>query len=296
MAARLAVYLQAGLSPTRAWAELAGETQLGSHALEIAQNVRDLLERGGRHAEAVAQATGAGGEAARVLSAVIAVADESGTPLAQAMWTLSQSLRERIVVEADIDAISRAPKQTAVLLMGLPPLGLTMAWLLGVNAVSFLLGSALGLFSLLLALLLYALAWWWMRRLVSQLLPEQGYLSPARDLLAVATAGGALPEVAGDRVSRVLADNHLEPADEALSQLTGLSRRVGIPIQALATAEATWVREHARAAAARAAASLSVKILIPLGLLVLPAFVLVAVIPVLFTLLTSALGPTLQAW
>ena len=151
--------------------------------------------------------------------------------------------------------------------------------------------TALGVVSLVLAVILYVTAWAWMRRLVSQLLPDAGYLSPAHDLLAVATAGGALPETALSRVQRALEESDLDHSTlPAIERLTDVSRRVGVPISVLATTEASWQRHRARAEASDAAATLSVQILIPLGLLLLPAFVIVGVVPVVVSLLQDAIA------
>jgi tight adherence protein B len=63
-----------------------------------------------------------------------------------------------------------------------------------------------------------------------------------------------------------------------------------VPISVLATTEASWQRHRARAEASDAAATLSVQILIPLGLLLLPAFVIVGVVPVVVSLLQDAIA------
>lgn len=290
LAARLAVFFQAGLSPAKAWEELALDAQIGEPGQALAGRVLVLLQEGGRHAHSVRVACAAQGEPERVFSAVVGVADESGTPLYQALWALADALRDRVSVEAEIRSIVQAPRQTTVLLLALPPLSLLIAGLLGVNALGFLTGSAFGWSLLGLAVLLYAAAIVWMGRLVTQLMPDSGYLSPARDLLAVASQGGALPEVAKARVNRVLIEHDLAQSDNAdIGHLAALSRRVGIPISQLSVVEASWQRHHARAQAAEAAQSLSVRILIPLGLFILPAFVAVGVVPVIFTLLEGAL-------
>ena len=290
LAARLAVFLQAGLSPPRCWEELSREEAVGVSARRLAAEVHHQLEQGASHPRAVAQACAEGSEPERVFSALIHVAHESGTPLSAALWALAEGLRDRVGVEADIAAITQAPRQTTWLLLGLPPLSVVIAGSLGVDALGFLTGSPFGWLLLGCGTAFYALAIGWMRRLVIQLMPAENFLSPARDLLAVATQGGALPEVAEARVERVLAEHRLASGDiPEVRALTALSRRAGIPIAQLAKAEATWQRHQTRAEAAQAAQALSVRILIPLGLFVLPAFVMVGVVPVVFSLLEGAL-------
>jgi tight adherence protein B len=163
---------------------------------------------------------------------------------------------------------------------------------MGVNALGFLTGSALGWLSLVMAGVMVFAAERWSSAMVRDATPGPGYLSPACDLLAIATSGGASPEVAKARVEEALIRHELpEPEEGTLQRLTELSRRVGVPLRQLAKAEAEWSRAKARALAADKTAALSVKILVPLGSLVLPAFVLVAVVPVVFSLLEGAFAP-----
>ncbi len=295
LAVRLAVFLRAGISHHRAWKELSADPDLDPASQELGAAISAELARHHRFRDAVLRGCRGRGEPAQVFAALVVVADQSGTPLHEALWALAQSLRDRVATEADIRAVTTAPRQTAWLLMALPPLGLVVAWALGINVVGFFSDTALGFAAAVAGVLLIGLAWLWMRRLVSQLLPGSGYLSPACDLLAVATAGGALPETALARVEKALTECGLNlEGMEAVRRLAELSRRVGVPISVLATTEGEWQRYRARSASRDAAATLSVQILIPLGALILPAFVLLGVLPVVVTLLRDAVmtGPS----
>jgi tight adherence protein B len=290
VAARLAVFMRAGLSPARSWQELVDDDDESFEA-DLIREVNDRVVAGESLVDAVAVVTDGEDDAWRVLAAVHSVAHDTGAPLGDALWALAASLRERYDAERAVRATILAPIYTRRLLMGLPLLGLAVAGMLGVDAVGFLTSSALGWTSLGVAIALMAGAWRWSRLMVQDALPGPGFLSPALDLLAIATSGGASPEVARKRVDDSLSKHGLEaPNTEALDKLPALSRRVGIPLRALAAAEASWSRARARADAAEKAAALSVKILIPLGALVLPAFVIVGVIPVVFALLSGAFG------
>ncbi len=293
VASKLAVFFQAGVSPARAWEELARGWDQPSEAGEVSESIYQALLAGARHRTAVWESCEERGEAWRCLAAVVAVADESGAPIAEALWSLSETLRERVAIESDIAAMVQVPRQTTVLLLALPLVAIWMAGALGVNALAFLTGSTLGWISLLAAVGAIAVALRWMRRLTLSVLPQPGSLSPATDLLRVATSGGALPEVALARVHSVLEALDLLPkSTTSLSELVLVSRRAGIPLGTLAKSTAQWDRQALKAHAAEATAALSVRVLLPLGLLVLPAFVLVGVFPVVFTLLRGALSPT----
>lgn len=286
MAAKLAVFIGAGLVPSRAWQELVDDGDESVEA-DVVRDVVDRLTAGSQLVEAITDATDDEDESWRVLAAVHSVAHDTGAPLGDALWALSTALQERYDAERAVRATILAPIYTQRLLMALPLFGLLVSGLMGVNAVAFLTSSPLGWMSLAVATLLMAAAWRWSRAMVSDAIPGQGFLSPALDLFAISTSGGAPPELARVRVDNALVRHRLESLD-ALNTLPALSRRVGVPVRALAVAEASWLRARVKADAAEKAAALSVKILIPLGILVLPAFVIVAVIPVIFALLNGA--------
>lgn len=289
-AARLAVFMGAGLSPARSWQELVDSDDESAEA-DLVREVNDRVVMGEHLVDAVADVTEPEDDAWRVLAAVHTVAHETGAPLGDALWALAGALRERYDAERAVRSTILAPVYTQRLLMGLPLLGLLVSGLLGVDAVGFLTSSALGWMATVVAVVLMVGAWWWSRALIREALPGPGFLSPALDLLAIATSGGASPEVARHRVDAALARHGLAaPDDNTLDKLPTLSRRVGIPLRALAVAEASWSRARVKADATEKAAALSVKILIPLGALVLPAFVIVGVIPVVFALLSGAFG------
>jgi len=290
VAARLAVFMGAGLSPTRAWQELV-EVDDDTVEADLIREVNDRVVAGEPLVDAVAEATAAEDDAWRVLAAVHTVAHDTGAPLGDALWALSAALRERFDAERAVRATILAPVYTQRLLMALPLLGLLVSAALGVNAIGFLTASGLGWTSLVVATLLMAGAWRWSRTMIRQALPGAGFLSPALDLLAIATSGGGSPEAARTRVRNALTRHDLPAPDaDTFDRLPALSRRVGIPLRALAIAEASWSRARVKADATESAAALSVKILIPLGALVLPAFVIVGVIPVVFALLSGAFG------
>jgi tight adherence protein B len=289
-AARLAVFLGAGLAPVRAWQALEAAAGAGEET-EVISRINRRLAGGATVPEALWEETDDQDEAWRVVAAVYDVAHVTGAPLGDALWSLSTALQERYEAERAVRAAIVAPLYTQRLLMALPLVGVLAAAGLGVNSFGFLTQSPLGWVSLGVAVFLMAAAQRWSSRLVQRALPGPGYLSPAFDLLAIASSGGAAPEVASERVTRIMAKYRLVmTSGDAVSRLASLSRSVGVPLRALAKAEASWSRSRARAEAVEKASALSVTILVPLGLLVLPAFVLVAVVPTVFALLSGVLG------
>ena len=69
-----------------------------------------------------------------------------------------------------------------------------------------------------------------------------------------------------------------------------LSARAGAPVAELLKAEAFRVRRAARADGAARAAALGVRLMLPLGVCVLPAFVLLGVAPLMISVISGTLG------
>ena len=260
------------------------------------EQVADALNRGVRHKESVETALTGKSPAWSGVSCVITIADEAGAPLADVLWRVSQSLRQQLQIERELDVVTKAPKLTVRVLVILPFLGLLMASALGVNAWGFLVGTTLGRTSGVVALALLITAVVWMRTMMARAIPAPGDRGLPFELFAIAASGGVLPEIALERVRLVLHNHDLFHDDDELSALARISRRVGVPVSTLAASEASWAREKVRLDAEEAHAALAVALLIPLGLLILPAFALVAVVPVVVTLLGEVIVPSTIPW
>jgi len=114
--------------------------------------------------------------------------------------------------------------------------------------------------------------------------------SPRTDLFLVAVGGGVNPRKALVEVDRVMSDWDLQaPVTGDLEELIALSRRAGVPIATLARAQVSHDRDVEATEATRAVGALSVHLVLPLGLLVLPVFVLIAVFPVAWSIGTGGL-------
>jgi hypothetical protein len=73
----------------------------------------------------------------------------------------------------------------------------------------------------------------------------------------------------------------------ALRDALGFAALTGAPSSAILYAQAAWMRRERFRAAEKRAASLSVKLVIPLGLCSLPAFICLGIVPVLLALVPS---------
>ncbi|MDO3696853.1 pilus assembly protein TadB, partial [Curtobacterium flaccumfaciens] len=82
------------------------------------------------------------------------------------------------------------------------------------------------------------------------------------------------------------------PAEDVhrLREVLDLARRAGVPAAGLLRRAAEDVRDEAAADGLVAAERLAVRLVLPLGVCILPAFVFVGVVPVVVGVLSSTVG------
>ena len=276
---RLAVLLSAGVAPASAWSHVAASTG-SAVATRVATGV-DL-------AEASADTSGLQRDAWQGLAAAWSVATESGSPLAPALRSFAASLRELGEAQRDARVALAGPVATARMVMALPAVGILFGLALGFNTLATLFGTPVGWACLVVGGGLLVLAARWNRRLVRSARPTSATPGLACELMAIGMAGGA----SIDR-TRAIVDGALRRfgvATDDVESVLELSRRAGVPAAELLRSEAAELRAAARASAQERAAALSVKLMLPLGLCVLPAFLVLGVLPLLATVVSSTVG------
>lgn len=290
---RLAVLLAAGVAPGSAWGYLADSpTGTGETPAPAARIVAVVSEGGTGDAigEAILAAVG-GRESSdevawRGLAAAWMVATEAGAPLAPSLRDLSGSLRALAQTQRDAEVALSGPVATAKLVLVLPLVGVLFGMALGFDTLGTLVATVPGLGCLVLGSTLLLTARAWNRRLLRSAGPRDLVPGLALDLFAIAVSGGA----SLDRARRAV-DTALErcglPRGEQADAVLELSRRAGVPAGALLRSEAERVRREARSAAERKAQTLAVTLMMPLGLCVLPAFMLLGVAPLMIAVLSS---------
>jgi tight adherence protein B len=285
---RLAVLLAAGVPPTSAWRYLAESPTVAGV---------DAAIRGGMPvAEAiVAQLprVAAGERAAwRGLAAAWWVAADVGAPLAPSLREFAASLRSLSEAQREIAVALSAPVATARLVMALPAVGLLFGFSLGFDTLGVLFTTVPGLACLALGIALMLAALAWNRRLVAAAQPRD--LTPGLrfELTAIAVTGGGALDRAVASVSEALHRCGLEAVgdESGVEAVLDLSRRAGVPAAELLRSEAEEARRSARAEAAAHASVLAVRLMLPLGLCVLPAFMVLGVAPLLIAVITSTVS------
>lgn len=301
---RLAVLLSAGVAPGSAWGYLA-ESQsgpmgerlaaiaAGSMSGSIAEAILGVLAQPGDAGEARRRAPMTSEDVAwRGLAAAWLVATDAGASLAPSLRDLAESLRDLARTQRELGVALAGPAATAKMVMALPVVGVLFGLALGFDTLGTLFGTAPGGICLALGVALMVAARGWNRRLLQSATPKK--LTPGLHLglLAIAVSGGASIgrarlAVAAARARCALVD---DDSDAVIDEVLELSRRAGVPAAALLRSEAEQARRAARSDAEEQAAKLNVTLMLPLGLCVLPAFMLLGVAPLMIAVISSTVG------
>ncbi|WP_426519517.1 type II secretion system F family protein [Diaminobutyricibacter sp. McL0618] len=288
LADTVATLLEAGIVPEVAWAYLA---EAGNDPLAVA--VGRAVARG----ESVVAAIVHGGdapsrrvkEARAVLAAAWWVASESGAPLAACLRACADSFRGQGDTERDIAVALAGPVLTARMVSILPLVGLLFGAVLGFDTVGALTGSPVGWGLLIGGVLLMGLGAAWNRMLVRRATQTNGDRAIELELLSVALSGGAAIAVARELVAE--ATRRFLPggaeAGSTVDHVLQLSARAGIPAGGLLRSEADRRRRESRSAGQTAASTLAVRLMLPLGLCVLPSFMFLGVAPLVLVIVSS---------
>lgn len=288
---RLAVLLAAGVAPPSAWGYLVSDDE------DAGSTLGQVVSAIGDHAsadDAILAAVGASSPSAgwRGLAAAWRVASDAGAPLAPTLAELAASLRDLAETGREVQVALAAPIATARMVMALPVVGVLFGLALGFDTLGTLFGTPAGLVCLVVGAGLMLAARFWNRRLVRSAAPTVHSPGLALDLVAIAASGGASTERAIRAVEGACDRSSipLEADRSAIDSVLLLSRRAGVPAAALLRSEAAEARRRARSDGARRAATLSVTLMLPLGLCILPAFMLLGVAPLLIAVISSTVA------
>ncbi|WP_157002922.1 type II secretion system F family protein [Agromyces laixinhei] len=290
---RLAVLLAAGVPAATAWSHVGAESIAAPDAAVLAAAA--VAARNGDQVspaitEAVRVRPGAS-TAWPVLAAAWGVASEAGAPLAGSLRDLAAVLRDEAQLRREVRAALAGPAASARLVMALPAIAVVFGATLGFDTLGVLFGNPVGLVCLGLGLVCLWAGHRWNVTLAARAGRSRVDAGLELELLAIAMSSG----VSIDR-ARALARSSIEQyvphaGDGAeVDAVLGLAARAGAPVAELLRAEAFRLRRAARSAGMERAAALGVRLMLPLGLCVLPAFVLLGVAPLMISVITGTLG------
>lgn len=285
VAQRLAVLLAAGVAPSSAWtyvadgadsvvpAAVAARGEVDSTILEVSAGLPPL-EAGGWCG----------------LAASWAVATDSGTPLAPSLRDYAASLRSLAQAQRDVQVALAGPVATARMVMALPLVGVLFGLVLGFNTLATLFTTPPGWVCLVVGGALMLAAARWNARLVRAAQPTDASPGLEFELMAIAVSGGGSLEKARAALDSAVARFGLQAQPERVDPVLELSRRAGVPAAELLRSEAHEARRVASADARERAETLSVKLMLPLGLCVLPAFMVLGVLPLMISVISTTVS------
>ncbi len=284
---RAAALLRGGMPPQHVWARLGEEESASPQVMIIA----DAIDMGVPVPEAIARAAA---PAWRMVSASWAVAERSGAPLAATLGRIADALRALEQLNARRKVLLAGPRSTVRLVIALPPVTFMLGAVLGFDTWA-MARTPLGIALLLAGLLLLLTAGKWTNLLISRVVSRESAAGFALDLTAIHLQSGS----AAAQAVREVADC-VDAAGAAWIDLTDLgaggevhrrlaeAAEIGAPSASLLIAAADAARA-ARAAELEAATErLATRVLVPLGVCVLPAFISMGALPVMLSMIQGA--------
>jgi len=215
---------------------------------------------------------------------------KTGGPIAASLDRLANVMTHRFKQHQQAQVAFAAPKATAKLVMALPVLAMLAAQLLGMNPVRAIFTTPVAFASVLIGGALLYGGRVWSNSMLAKALPEQSDAGAFLDAVAVALNAGLNVQQAVLIAKQSFAQHFDQVDQESIDELQkaiDLSSQSGAAIAPLLIANADRLREAQNNHTANRLAKLSVSLMIPLGLAVLPAFVLLSIVPIAISLLTN---------
>lgn len=219
-----------------------------------------------------------------------------GGPVAIALNRMTEVFDRNQRNATEVQLAFTGPQSTAKLVMWLPALSLVLAQLVGMNPLGSIFGSMLGALSVSLGAGLMVAGRYWTKRLLAKALPAPS--SPEAidrgaylDCVLIGLQAG-LPliisrQTALTEFERAFGATPLEANFVALDSAAELSRTTGAALTEILAANADAFRNEQRFEIAAKISRLGVQLMIPIGVAVLPAFILLSIVPIAISLLSQ---------
>lgn len=209
--------------------------------------------------------TGLRKDGERPIEQMLFAAILTGAPLGQVTQRLVAFEFDLAKFKSELASANAVPIATRKLLLWLPGLSLVIGQLAGFGTIAAIF-HPIGLIALVLALLLIAIGVRWSGRLLAPLLKDPTH--PALELIQFSlrlSSGASLKE----------------SVSPGVSELVLLSRQTGAPLQELVQHEIDLVTQRALQDSMTQAKRMSIELLVPMALTVLPAFLILTIVPML---------------
>jgi tight adherence protein B len=202
---------------------------------------------------------------------LLALCERLGSAPAENLERLAQVEVAQAKAVAELEVAASGPRASARLVTLLPAVVLLGAQLLGMRVLNSVNIFTSG--SILVGTLLLVGGRSWSSRILERAKPKTDDPGAALDAFAAAMNAGLPQRVAAEEVESLFGPQL------QVAQLISTSAETGLAVSKLALAEADRLRLTWRIESERRIHEAGVRLLWPLGLAVLPAFVLIAVVP-----------------
>ena len=215
------------------------------------------------------------------------VAIESGAAPARLLGRLSELLTAVASSMRQAEVAAAGPRATIRLVIWLPIASLLLSQLAGIPALAVLLTTPVGL-----AMLIAWAARVWTTTLITRAQRYSWATGLAPDLVAMALHSGASPATAWHLVEQIPEQGYLDVESrqrdvESCQHAVSQADAWGVPAAAMLELKARLLRRMEAQQREATVAALAVHVMLHLGVCVLPAFVLLAVVPSVLALLSS---------
>lgn len=219
---------------------------------------------------------------------LLEVALHSGAKVAGEIDVVADLCYQRDRSVERIQVAHAGPKASARLVIWLPVITLAVAQLSGLDLLTAIRARPALLISISLGILLLLIARLFSSKLIKSALPKDSYLGYYLMGVALEAAGGSnlnqAQRVAYDTYQRVFAEVPSKVEELAMAEITNLVELTGARVGDLLRAHALNLQQEVMVANEIQIERLGVKLMLPLGLAVLPAFVCLAVVPLMATM------------
>jgi len=225
------------------------------------------------------------------LSFLLTVAKDSGSSVANEIDVVAALIRARDRFSQRIQVAHANPKSTSRLVIWLPLLTLAMAQLVGWDVIGTLSERPIVFISSLFGLCLLLTSKLITSRMLKRGQPEDTAAGFYLLGVALATSGGANLFQAKELASKTYIEHFgkepPEPELLELQQIEQLVSETGARVSELLLRQSQSMQEAENVKTEIKIEKLGVRLMLPLGLGVLPAFVFLAIVPLMVTMLGS---------
>lgn len=230
-------------------------------------------------------------EQLRHFELVWGLATKLGGPVTIALGRVAEVFDRLHKNQSEVALAFAGPQSTAKLVTLLPLVALLLSQLVGMNPLGAITGSAIGLLSVCLGGGLLVLGHRWSKGLLARAVPPT--LDPGAfiDCVLIGLQAGLPLQNARDLAKQDFSFTFgIAPSsqdDLVLDEAAELSRNSGASLTQILSAQADQFRDELRFETSNRITRLGIRLMIPLGVAVLPAFILISIVPIAISLLSN---------